>query len=204
MFRSFRALLPMVAVAVLSLAASGLATAKEAEVGKKAPEFSLKDTDGKAHKLSDWSGKVVVLEWFNPDCPFVKAKHATTKQMAELYGKYKDQLVWVAINSSADGKQGFGLERNQTARKEYAISYPILLDPEGTVGKLYGAKTTPHMMVIGTDGNLLYKGAYDDAGTPGSTPQVNYVDQALRELLGGKKVTVAETKPYGCSVKYAG
>ncbi len=198
-----RSLQLFLTAALVSVAAFGVASAKEAEVGKPAPDFSLKDTDGNAQTLKQYAGKVVVLEWFNPDCPFVKYHHGAAQTMDKVYAKYSDKIVWLAINSSAEGKQGFGLERNQTARKEYGIDYPVLLDSDGKVGKAYGAKSTPHMFVINAEGKVVYKGAIDDDPTIKGLAQVNYVDQALRELLAGGALTVKETKQYGCSVKYA-
>ena len=198
-----RSLQLFLAAALVSAAAFGVASAKEAEVGKAAPDFSLKDTDGNAQTLKQYAGKVVVLEWFNADCPFVKYHHGEAQTMDKVYAKYSDKIVWLAINSSAEGKQGFGLERNQTAKKEYGIDYPVLLDSDGKVGKAYGAKSTPHMFVINAEGKVVYKGAIDDDPTIKGLAQVNYVDQALRELLAGGALTVKETKQYGCSVKYA-
>jgi len=198
-----RSLPSLLTATALILFAGSITVAKEAEVGKKAPDFSLTDTDGTTQTLKQYAGKVVVLEWFNPDCPFVKYHHGQAHTMDKVFAKYKDKIVWLAINSSAEGKQGFGLERNKAARTEYGIEYPVLLDPSGQVGKTYGAKTTPHMFVINAQGNVVYRGAIDDNSSLKGEAQVNYVDQALRELLADGKVTVADTKSYGCSVKYA-
>lgn len=176
------------------------------EVGKPAPEFSLPDLDGKAVQLSQFRGKTVVLEWFNPECPFVKANH-TKGSLKAMAKRFTDKgIVWLAINSGAAGKQGAGAETNRKGKETYAIDYPILLDEKGDVGKLYGAKTTPHMYIIDPQGVLVYKGAIDN--TPGSDPEpedkvINYVDTALGELAAGKAITTKETEPYGCSVKYA-
>ncbi|MEZ4648016.1 MAG: redoxin domain-containing protein [Candidatus Eisenbacteria bacterium] len=175
-----------------------------AEVGEQAPEFVLTDTDGHAHKLSDYKGKVVVLEWFNPDCPFVKKHHLNNKSMAEAYKSVQgDDVVWLAINSGAAGKQGAGLDRNREARKEYGIAYPVLLDATGIVGHAYGAKNTPHMFVIDKAGKLAYVGAIDDNASPDVLGEVNYVVQTVGHLRKGESVTMNQTKPYGCSVKYA-
>ncbi|HYF14991.1 MAG TPA: thioredoxin family protein [Phycisphaerales bacterium] len=173
-------------------------------VGQAAPTFTLKDTSGKEHNLSTilaGGDKVVVLEWFNPDCPVVKMHHGENTTFKDLAGKYKDKpVVFLAINSGAAGKQGAGLERNKKAIGEYGITYPVLLDESGDVGRAYGAKTTPHMFVIGKDGKVAYMGAIDDkSDKPGKT---NYVSKALDELLAGTTVSMPETKPYGCSVKY--
>lgn len=176
------------------------------EIGKPAPDFTLTDTGGKKHTLSDYTkqGKVVVLEWFNPDCPFSKKHHVAFHTMRDLSTKLREKkVVWLAINSGAPGKQGAGLERNVKAKKDYGIEYPILLDEAGDVGRAYGAKTTPHMFVISKEGNLVYKGAIDDNTSPTTMGEKVYVRAAVDELLAGKTVTTAETKSYGCSVKYA-
>lgn len=175
-----------------------------AEVGKKAPGFTLVDIDGKTHSLSDYAGKVVVLEWFNPDCPFVKKHHQVYKSMHETFHAASDQgVVWLAVNSAAPGKQGYGKEYNDEARKNYGIEYPILMDEEGTVGKAYGARTTPHMFVIAADGTLVYQGAIDDNSSPDKLGETNYVLSTLQAIKAGTAVANANTKSYGCSVKYA-
>jgi peroxiredoxin len=176
------------------------------EVGKPAPDFSLPDLDGKTVQLSQFKGKTVVLEWFNPDCPFVKANH-TKGSLKGMAKRFADKgIVWLAVNSNAAGKQGHGADVNRKGKETYGIDYPILLDEKGDVGKMYAARTTPHMYIIDPQGVLVYKGAIDN--TPGSDPEpedkvVNYVETALGELSAGKAVTTKETEPYGCSVKYA-
>lgn len=176
------------------------------EIGKPAPDFSLPDLDGKTVKLSEYKGKTVVLEWFNPDCPFVKANH-TKGSLKGMAKRFSDKgIVWLAVNSNAAGKQGHGADVNRKGKETYGIDYPILLDENGEVGKMYAARTTPHMYIIDPQGVLVYKGAIDN--TPGSDPEpedkvVNYVEAALGELAAGKAVTTKETEPYGCSVKYA-
>jgi len=168
-------------------------------------DFKLEDTAGKEHVLSEYvaAGKTVVLEWFNPDCPFVVGFHgATPDRMAAVFERLKgDDIVWLAINSSAEGKQGAGLERNQKAVADWKLPYPVLLDTDGTVGKAYGAKTTPHMFVI-SKGALVYEGAIDDSAGQGEA-EVNYVVQAITELREGKPVSTPKTRSFGCSVKYA-
>jgi peroxiredoxin len=175
-------------------------------VGAKAPDFTLTDTDGKSHKLSDYTaqGKVVVLEWFNPECPFVKKHHQLTHSMNDTFAFAKKAgVVWLAVNSGAEGKQGAGLERNAAARKEYGMEYPVLLDESGAVGKLYGAKTTPHMFVIDEKGVLIYRGGIDDDASPKTLGKTNFVRTCLEAHAAAKPVTANDTKPYGCSVKYA-
>lgn len=178
-----------------------------AKVGEKVPDFTLRDIEDKEHALSAYlaQGKTVVLEWFNPDCPFVKKHHQAHRTMTELEQKYRSKdVVWLALNSGGPGKQGHGLERNRAARKDYAMDYPILLDESGKVGLAYGAKTTPHMYVVTPDGKLAYQGAIDDNASPAKLGGTNYVKKALEAVLAGRAVETAQTKPYGCSVKYAG
>ncbi len=171
--------------------------------GSEAPDFTLQDLDGKTYRLSDFTGqgKTVVLEWFNPDCPFVKKHHEKHKSMEATRKAAGEDVVWLAVNSGAPGKQGAGVERNRKAREDFGIAYPILLDESGEVGRAYGAKTTPAMYVI-HDGTIVYAGAIDDNATPGTLGGTNYVTDALTAVKAGKPVQVAETKSYGCSVKY--
>lgn len=180
----------------------------EAEVGEMAPDFTASDSHGKAHKLSDFKGKTVVLEWNNPDCPYV-VKHYETKNMQELQKKYTSKgVVWLTVNSSAPGKQGnLTPERaNAYVSEVGAAPTAYLLDASGKVGKLYGAKTTPHMYVIDESGKLAYAGAIDDnSSSRHSTVEGarNYVAEALDLLMSKKEIQVAATRAYGCSVKYS-
>ena len=196
----------MKTLSLITLLALAAATALAGVTpGDAAPQFQLTDTSGKTHSLHDYlaAGHVVVLEWFNPDCPFIKKHHELHKTMDETSARYADEgVVWLAINSGAAGKQGAGLERNQKAVAEYEMSFPVLLDPSGEVGRAYGAKTTPHMFVIAADGTVAYAGAIDDDSSAGDLGQTNYVTAALTAVLQGAKPAVAETKAYGCSVKY--
>ena len=179
----------------------------EAVVGKTAPEFSLKDIDGKSWDLKGLRGKVVVLEWFNHGCPFVK-KHYNSGNMQKLQKEFTGkQVVWLSICSSAPGKQGFEKPEDYARlfKEKKASPTAVLPDPTGRVGHLYGAKTTPHMFIIDKKGELVYAGAIDDDNgfdPSGVKTARNYVKQALDEVLAGKKVTTASTKSYGCSVKY--
>lgn len=177
------------------------------ETGKPAPEFSLAGASGKTHKLSDFKGKTVVLEWLNHGCPFVR-KHYDSNNMQTLQATYTGKgVVWLSVVSSAKGKQGYvdakAALSEKTANKSSATE--ILLDPTGTVGKAYEAKTTPHMYVIDPKGVLVYQGAIDDKA---STDQedikgaTNYVAAALDATLAGKAVAMGQTKAYGCGVKY--
>ncbi|MEL7473546.1 MAG: thioredoxin family protein [Planctomycetota bacterium] len=179
-----------------------------AKVGEKAPDFTLTDTDGNTHTLSEVLAKegvnAVVLEWYNPQCPFVVKHHKHNTTMADTYAAFQAKGVkWAAINSGAEGKQGAGLELNKEMKTEYKIAYPVLLDTDGKVGKMYSAKTTPHMFVINADGILVYAGAIDNNRSPRNAGDVNYVEAALNSVLAGETVEQAQTRPYGCSVKYA-
>jgi peroxiredoxin len=173
---------------------------KAAEIGKPAPDFTLKDLDGKTVKLADYKGKTVVLEWFNPDCPAVIAAHGggTLKDMAANATK-DPSVVWLAINSGGEGKQGHAVEANKKRVEEWKIGNPILRDESGEVGKAYGAKTTPHMFIVDAKGMLAYRGAPDNApnGKPEGDKVVNHVEAALAELKAGKAVTMSSTRSYG-------
>ncbi len=177
------------------------------KVGEKAPDFSLKGNDGKTYKLSDLKGKVVVLEWLNHGCPFVK-KHYSTGNMQKIQKKLVTKGVeWVSIISSAEGKQGYSTPEEATENKKNHNSNAkmILLDAEGGVGRTYGAKTTPHMFVIDKKGLIAYMGAIDNKPSTDISDvngARNYVLEATNAVLEGKEVAVATTKPYGCSVKY--
>lgn len=186
---------------------SPLALAAEAPVGKPAPGFSLPDSTGKIHSLSDYKGKIIVLEWLNHGCPYVK-KHYNSGNMQKLQKTYGAKgVIWFSVVSSAPGKQGYMTpeEATETIQQKKAAPKAVLLDPEGTVGKLYGAKTTPHMFIIDSDGVLVYNGGIDDIRSTSIddiAKAKNYVQMALDELLAGKEVTVQTSLPYGCSVKY--
>jgi peroxiredoxin len=191
-------------LSVVALASPALA----AEVGQPAPDFTLRDLDGNVHKLSDQKGKVVVLEWFNPGCPYVVAAHTKGSLVDAAARASKEGVVWFAVNSGAPGKQGHGVETNRAAAKSWAMPNPVLIDESGAVGKAYGATNTPHMFVIGKDGKLAYKGAIDNSpdgerGAPQGGVLVEYVSDALADLAAGRPVRTPQTKAYGCGVKYA-
>ncbi len=187
-------------------AAAGEAPRQGPAIGAPAPDFTLEGIDGKTVKLSDYKGKTVVLEWFNPGCPFVKFAHGKGP-LKELGNKASSSgIVWLAINSSGPGKEGNGKQMNVQVAKEFGMTYPVLLDESGSVGRSYDARTTPHMFVIDAKGNLVYKGGLDNApfGEVAEGGKVTpYVEDALEALAAGKPVTPSETKSYGCSVKYA-
>jgi peroxiredoxin len=178
-----------------------------AEVGKPAPAFEVKDIDGKAQSIAQYKGKIVVLEWNNPECPFVK-KHYGSGNMQKLqeYALSKG-VVWLSVDSSASGKEGYMDEAAAKAKitEVGAHDTAYILDHEGELGKLYGAKATPHMFVVDDKGNLAYEGAIDDKPTPDPEDikrADNYVKDAIDALQAGKPVAVAQTRAYGCFVKY--
>lgn len=171
------------------------------EIGKAAPEFSLSDLDGKTIKLSDYKGKVVVLEWFSPKCPMCVWAYGEGGPLREWPEKLKkDGIVWLAVNSEDPDNTAAKIEVNKKFLEDNKAKVTVLLDPSGATGKAYGAKTTPHMMVIDEKGVLRYRGALDNAPAgklkDGET-KVNYVQQALDELKAGKAVSKPETKSYG-------
>ncbi len=174
--------------------------------GKAAPDFSLVDTKGVTHTLSDYQGKNVILEWYNPDCPYVK-KHYQSDNMQNLQKKYgAEGAVWFSINSSAVGKQGHYTpdEYNQIKANSGAAPTAVLLDHDGKVGKMYGAKTTPHIFIINSEGTLVYQGAIDSDSnySPSVIPSSeNYIDTTFSALSAGAQPN-GYNKPYGCSVKY--
>jgi peroxiredoxin len=195
---------------ILSVCAAVLLAAETcfsaADVGKPAPDFTAKDINGKIHKLSDYKGKIVVLEAYNLDCPFC-ANHFKTGAMQELQGEMTGKgIVWLMVNSvNPKNKSHRAPEKAKqewTAQKMKATAW--LDDGSGEIGKLYGMKTTPHMFVINKDGVLVYQGAIDDQPIPEGDPRKakNYVRTAVSALIEGKPVTVKQTKSYGCPVKY--
>ncbi len=199
-------ILSLVASATLALSATAAQAA--VTIGQTAPDFSVADVAGKELKLSDLKGKVVVLEWTNHGCPFV-VKHYKSGNMQKVQADAKAKgAVWISINSSAKGKQGYTDSKQalDIAKEQKSVADHIVLDPSGAIGKSYEAKTTPHMFVIGKDGKIGYMGAIDDkpsADTADIKGAKNYVTAAVAELIDGKAVTLANTKPYGCGVKYA-
>ncbi len=171
--------------------------------GETAPAFKLKGVDGKTHSLADYKGKVVVLEWVNPNCPF-SDRHAREKTMSDL-ARQHGEVVWLGINSTNPSHQDF-LQPAETLayNKKNGISYAVLYDETGAVGHAYEARTTPHMFIIGKDGKIAYNGAIDDdpPGRKAKAERKNYVAGGLNAEKGGKNPDPASTKPYGCSVKY--
>ena len=186
---------------LLGLSVSCVLAMADAEIGKAAPDFTVKDVNGKAIKLSDYKGKIVVLESYNLDCPYVQ-NHYNSGAMQELQGSLtaKD-VAWLTVNSSYDKVDKAKKEAQDKKIKATAVVY----DPKGTIGKAYGFKTTPHVVVIDKDGKVAYNGAIDDKAETEGDPRAakNYVKDVVGKLQAGQAVTVAKTKPYGCGVKYA-
>ena len=188
---------------VIAFAASGAGAAMSAA----APEFALTDTAGRTVKLSDYGGKYVVLEWTNPECPFVR-KHYDSGNMQGLQKEWGARnVVWLAINSTSQTSHEYRTPRQmgEWMQAKDAAPRATLVDGTSTTGRAYAAKTTPHMFVVGPDGNVIYNGAIDDrrSSNPADAKTAkNYVRAALDEALAGKPVTVASSAPYGCSVKY--
>lgn len=191
----------MLTIAVAAVVIMPLLFAAEQKT-TKAPDFTLTNYDGKTVKLSDYAGKIVVLEWFSYECPFARYNYEKTTAVNNLVSKFKDKGVeFLAINSTGHQTS----EKNKEFAEQFKVNHPILDDSKGTVGKAYRAKTTPHTFIIDTGGNIVYNGAFDNAPlgkTPEGREYVNYIDKVLGELTTGKAVSITETKPYGCSVKY--
>lgn len=175
--------------------------------GAPAPDFTLTDANGTTHSLSNFKDKYVVLEWLNHECPFVK-KHYNSGNMQELQKRYTDQgIVWLSVISSAPGKQGHCSPEEAQELKEQKQAHPtaVLIDETGNVGRLYNAKTTPHMYIVNPDGTLIYQGAIDNipSANPADISRAdNYVQLALDAAMSGRPIEQGTTKSYGCSVKY--
>jgi len=193
--------------ALTCLASTALFAAESPQVGSAAPDFSVTDSKGKTQSVSQYKGKYVVLEWFNPECPFVK-KHYGPGNMQKLQKEFTDKgVVWLAVDSSAPGKEGNltpeQAEKKMTEWKTHATA--LVLDQDGKAGQAYGAKNTPHMFIIDPECKIIYAGAIDSKATPNPadiSSSTNYVKVALDESMAGKPVSTASTRPYGCSVKY--
>ena len=194
-------------IALTTLCTGPLFAAEAPKVGATAPGFSLTDSNGKKHSLGEFKGKYVVLEWFNPGCPFVQ-KHYKSENMQQLQREFTGKdVVWLTIDSSAPGKEGnlTPEEANKQIADWKIKSTALLLDADGQVGHEYGATNTPHMFVIDPDGKLIYSGAVDNK--PTANPDdvkgaTNYVKVALDEAMAGKPVTTPTSRAYGCSIKY--
>ncbi len=198
----------LLVLTLTTLCTGALFAAEAPKVGATAPAFSLPDSHGKTHSLGDFKGKYVVLEWFNPGCPFVQ-KHYTGENMQKLQQEFTGkEVVWLTIDSSAEGKEGYlsPADANKQMADWKMKSTALLLDPDGKVGHQYAATNTPHMYVIDPAGKLIYSGAIDSK--PTANPKdvegaTNYVKGALDEAMAGKSVSTPTSRAYGCSIKYA-
>ncbi len=192
---------------ILLVAAVPMASSQGPEIGQPAPDFTLPDTRGESHTLSAYQGQWVVLEWLNYGCPYVQ-KHYRTGNIPSQQARWRERgVVWLNIVSSAPGKQGYyePAEMNEKSAEWGNNADAVLLDPEGDVGRAYGARTTPHMFVIDPDGSLVYMGGIDDVPTSRDEDlerATQLVDQALTRAMAGEAVSQPTSRPYGCSVKY--
>jgi len=198
-----RAILPLLALAAVAPVSAQQVT------GKPAGNFRLTDADGRQVTLSQFKGRPVVLEWNNPGCPFVKKHYDSGNMQRTQAAARRDGAVWLTVNSGAPGKQGYmtGAEAKAFVASAKATPTAYLLDPAGRVGRGYAAKTTPHLYLINAGGRLVYQGGIDDRPTADAADikgARNHLLAALAEVKAGKPVSVPETRPYGCSVKYAG
>lgn len=204
-----RARIALVAVGlVTALGLAGQDAFAAAKIGEPAPAFTAESADGVERSLSDYAGRTVVLEWTNHDCPYVRKHYDTGNMQALQEQATADGVVWLTVISSAPGEQGHvdGAEAKRIAAEAAASPSEILLDPEGVVGRAYGAKTTPHMYVIDRDGRLVYMGGIDDRPTTKSADvegAENYVAATLSDLAADRPVQIPASRPYGCSIKYS-
>ena len=202
--------LPFFLAGAIALAAAlvPVSSAAQAVVGSQAPNFTATDSQGQTHSLNEYRGKYVVLEWHNHDCPYTK-KHYVSGNMEALQKEWTAKgVVWFTVISSAPGQQGYmtDTQENEYLEKMHADPTAVLIDPQGKLGHLFGAKTTPEMYVIDPEGKLIYEGAIDNRPTPDVSDiqgADNYLSDALTEAMAGKPVEHPYTRSYGCSVKYA-
>jgi len=199
--------LTLLLLALLFSSVGARASMADAKIDAAAPDFTVADAAGKSHKLADFKGKIVVLEWYNKDCPYVK-KHYGSKNMQKLQEQITGKgVVWLSVISSAPGKQGHlkPADALKNASDTGSKATATLIDEKGVMGKAYGAKTTPHIFIIDAKGVLRYNGAIErtDSANPETIAKAeNYVIPAIASLQKGEKVAKSSTKPYGCSVKY--
>lgn len=197
----------LVQALAITLAFAACSSSAAPKLGQPAPEFEGTDTQGKTHRLADYRGKVVVLEWTNHDCPYVRKHYGAGNMQAQQREAAADGVVWLSIISSAPGKQGHvnPAQADELTRSRNAAPHAVVLDPSGDIGRAYGAKTTPHMYIIDPSGTLVYMGGIDSNSSANAAdiPQATqYVRVALQELAAGKPISEPVTRPYGCSVKY--
>lgn len=195
-------------LATLAIALVPVSARAQAVVGSQAPNFTATDSHGQTHSLNEYRGKYVVLEWHNHDCPYTR-KHYVSGNMEALQREWTAKgVVWFTVISSAPGQQGYmtDAEENEYLEKMHADPTAVLIDPQGKLGRLFGAKTTPEMYVIDPEGKLIYEGAIDNRPTTDVSDingADNYLSDALTEAMAGKPVEHPYTRSYGCSVKYA-
>jgi len=200
----------LAAALVSTMAVSGAISGAQAapQVGQLAPDFVGVDSQGKHHKLSDLKGKTVILEWTNHDCPYVRKHYGAGNMQATQKAARQDGVVWLSVISSAPGRQGHveGTQADKLTKSRDAAPSAVILDPKGKIGRLYEAKTTPHMYIIDPTGTLRYRGAIDSISSSWADDipkATNYVRTAMTQLKAGAKVKPAVTRAYGCSVKYS-
>jgi peroxiredoxin len=198
---------PMFRLVVAAFALTACSSGAALNVGQPAPDFEGVDTQGKVHRLADYRGKTVVLEWTNHDCPYVRKHYGAGNMQAQQREAAEQGVVWLSVISSAPGRQGHvsAAQADELTRSRGAAPRAVILDPEGKIGRSYGARTTPHMYIVDASGTLAYMGGIDSntSANPADIPQATqYVRVALGELADGKSVTDPVTRPYGCSVKY--
>jgi len=178
---------------------------KIAEVGKEAPEFELQDQHGKTHILSDYKGKIVVLEWFNESCPYCEAawESGLVPNLIKTLGEQETEVVYLTINSTANKPEEKVLESGADFLEELKVTVPMLMDYDGKAGKVFGARTTPHMFVINAEGILVYQGAISDdrKGKEGDKAET-HIMRVVTQLEAGEEVSPSYVQPWGCSVKY--
>lgn len=196
-----------VIVAVLGIAGSGAARAEglgRVEIGSSAPDFSASGADGQTHRLADYAGKVVVLEWTSPVCPFTAAKYKSGAMQALQRYAAAHQMVWLSIDTAATNRLGYLTATAARSRvaKTHATITAFLFDPDGHIGRLYGARVTPSFFIIDRDGRLVYQGDMDDAGLGEPATGRNFVRSALEAIARGQQVSESETQPHGCAIEY--
>ncbi len=198
---------PLFRFAFISLSLYACSSSAAVRVGEPAPHFEGADTQGKIHRLADYRGKILVLEWTNHDCPYVRKHYGAGNMQVQQREAAAQGVVWLSVISSAPARQGHvsPAQADALTRSRKAAPHAVILDPEGRIGRTYGARTTPHMYIIDTTGKLVYMGGIDSITTadPDDIPRATqYVRMALQELTSGKSVGTPVTRPYGCSVKY--
>lgn len=194
----------IVAIGALALVASPSVSAfgDGAEVGKPAPAFELKDQNGKTHKLADFAGKTLVIEWFNPDCPFIVGTYEKGLASSTIDALKKDGAVFIAVNSTGNAPLEEVMKKSTAFLAKHKIDHPVLFDHDGAIGKAYGAATTPHMYVIDGKGILRYQGAFSNDPKFQTKDATNYVLETCKAIKAGTEAAVTYEKPWGCSVKY--